>query len=82
MSMLFDRCSIQLASTNLLSMGWADSTIRLSYGKRLIKHRRMLNQYLYRKRTENYYPVQLEASRRVLQDMLESPSGYQEALLR
>jgi cytochrome P450 len=59
-------------------MGWSDVTSVVPYGPRLIRHRRMLNSYLYRKRTEDYHPIQLKASRLALQQLLQTPDNYRD----
>jgi cytochrome P450 len=63
-------------------MGWEGATTTLPYGKRLERHRRVLNHYLHREHMEDYQPIQRKAARQAAHRLFRAPSKYERIFFR
>jgi cytochrome P450 len=63
-------------------MGWGQNTAFIPWGKELIRHRKILNQFLYKKSVEGYRSIQMDAAHFLLQDLLSHPGECKQAFLQ
>ncbi|KAK0496358.1 cytochrome P450 [Armillaria luteobubalina] len=63
-------------------MGWGQALAFLPYGKRFLRHRKMISQPLGREKLESYQPIQILAVQVLLKALLARPTGYEEAVHR
>ncbi|KAK0232280.1 cytochrome P450 [Armillaria nabsnona] len=61
-------------------MGWGQTLAFLPYGKRFLRHRKMVSQPLGREKLESYQPIQIQAVQVLLKALLARPTGYEEAV--
>jgi hypothetical protein len=54
----------------------------IPYGGRLIRRRKWLNQYLHKKKCEDYYSLQTKEAHILAQSLLEQPDDRAKAYLR
>ncbi|KAF9002155.1 cytochrome P450 [Cyathus striatus] len=63
-------------------MGWLPNIAFLPYGKKYQIHRRLLQNYLHRKRCVSYQPLQIEQTRHLLVHLLENPNNWMDHFQR
>ncbi|KAK0204101.1 cytochrome P450 [Desarmillaria ectypa] len=61
-------------------MGWGQTLAFLPYGKRFLRHRKMVSQPLGREEIKLYQPIQIQAVQVLLKALLARPTGYEEAV--
>ncbi|KAG7446882.1 cytochrome P450 [Guyanagaster necrorhizus] len=63
-------------------MGWGQSLAFLPYGKRFLRHRKIVSQPLGREEIKLYQPIQIQAVQVLLKALLARPTCYEEAVHR
>ncbi|KAF4615702.1 hypothetical protein D9613_012528 [Agrocybe pediades] len=61
-------------------MGWGNNVAFTPAGKRVQRHRRMLNEYLAREKCLSYYPSQEREARKLVRNFAEDPERFDDHL--
>ncbi|KAF9259613.1 cytochrome P450 [Marasmius fiardii PR-910] len=63
-------------------MGWTSTLTLLPYGKRFIKHRKMLHEFLNQHTCLDYVPIQTEEARKLVRNLIARPIEFRNYLAR
>ncbi|ESK94311.1 cytochrome p450 [Moniliophthora roreri MCA 2997] len=63
-------------------MGWSSALTLLQYGKRFLKHRRMLHEFLNQHTCLDYIPIQTEEARSLVMRLADEPDRFAHHLNR
>ncbi|KAL0574364.1 hypothetical protein V5O48_007587 [Marasmius crinis-equi] len=63
-------------------MGWTSALTLMQYGKRFIKHRRMLHDFLNQHKCLDYIPIQTEEARKLVRNIMKEPDRFRNYLAR